>query len=123
MVIILRHAMQYMCYKLVTFKTEKCETGSSGRQLPLLLSHPASQPKTGPHSPRWEERETSPPLGTRSTLPGLEGPGFLFVCFVLNPRIDNFMKMNLTRIYTDTALQKFLQHGSDGKESASHMGN
>ena len=107
--------MYSLHHKLVT-----CETGSVGCQL-HLLSHPASQPETGSHSPCWEERETSPPLGTCSTLPGPEGPGFLFVCFVLNPRVDNFLKMNLTRIYTDTVLCKFLQLGSDGKESASHV--
>ena len=75
----------------------------------------------GPHSPPWEERETSPPLGTCSPLFGPEGPGFLFVCFVLNPRADNFLKMKLARIYTDTVLRKFLQHGSDGKESVNHV--
>ena len=107
--------MYSLHHKLVT-----CETGSVGCHLPLL-SHPASQPETGPHSPCWEERETSPPYGTCCTLPGPEGPGFLFVCFVLNPRVDNFLKMNLTRIYTDTVLCKFLQLGSDGKESASHV--
>ena len=29
--------------------------------------------------------------------------------------------MNLARIYTDTVLRKFLQHGSDGKESVNHV--